>query len=77
MCIFARLGGEWGPKLTRAAFGTLLKFSDSLEQFMKLAEEITAIERELGQEVQGAQKINNITSKLKEVESDSFKNMLK
>ena len=44
---------------------------------MKLAEEISAVERELGQEVQGAQKINDITRKLKEVESDSFTNMLK
>ena len=77
MCIFARLGGEWGPKLSRAAFGILLKFSDNLEQFMKLAEEINAVETELGQEVQGAQKINDITRKLKEVESDSFTNMLK
>ena len=33
MCVFARLGGEWGLPLSRAAFSVMLKFSDSLEQF--------------------------------------------
>ena len=44
---------------------------------MKLAEEINAIETELGQEAQGPQKISSITLKLKEVQSDSFTSMLK
>ena len=44
---------------------------------MKLAEEIDSVERDLGEEAQGAQKVNNITRKLKELESETFTSMLK
>ena len=44
---------------------------------MKLAEEISSVESELGAEAEGAQKVNNITRKLKELESETFASMLK
>ena len=32
-CLFARLGGEWGLPLTKAAFAVMIKFSASLDIF--------------------------------------------
>ena len=49
MCIFARLGGAWGLKLTRAAFSVLLKFSDNVDPFMKLLEIVDKTATEIGQ----------------------------
>ena len=49
MCVFARLGGEWGVKLTRAAFSVILKFADNVDAFMKLVEVVDKNAIEIGQ----------------------------
>jgi hypothetical protein len=36
MCAFARLGGDEGSRITRAAFAVILKFSDSIKEFEDL-----------------------------------------
>ena len=40
MCPYARLGGNDGTRLTRAAFSAMLKFCDKIDAFIKLAEDI-------------------------------------
>ena len=40
MVPFASLGGRFGFKLTRAAFSVLLKFTDGINAFVKLMEDI-------------------------------------
>lgn len=39
-CPFSRLGGAVGMRLTRAAFGAMLKFCDQIDQFLKLVEDV-------------------------------------
>ena len=36
MCAFARLGGEQGMSISRAAFAVTLKYTDSLASFKSL-----------------------------------------
>lgn len=33
MCLFARLGGDQGAEISRAAFAVILKFSDLIMDF--------------------------------------------
>jgi hypothetical protein len=40
MCAFARLGGEDGGRISRAAFAVILKFSDSLLEFEGLKTQV-------------------------------------
>ena len=35
MCVFARLGGNDGATISRAAFATMIKFSDNIREFTK------------------------------------------
>ena len=62
----ARIGGEWGSKLTRAAFSTMIKFSDSFDSFLRLTESVDKSSKSIGDEEKGAQKIKSITNLLKE-----------
>ena len=73
----ARLGGEWGSKLTRAAFGVMIKFSDNFDSFLRLNQLIGKTSKDIGDGEQGAQKIKSITGLLKEQASDDFVSMLK
>ena len=43
-CMFARLGGPTGERLTRAAFAVLVKFSLSMDSFLKLSEKLVKAE---------------------------------
>lgn len=36
MCVFARLGGNDGANITRAAFAVIIKFSQSIDDFQTL-----------------------------------------
>ena len=47
MCIFANLGGDHGMRLSRAAFAVLLKFTDGINSFQALIEEIDRIMTDL------------------------------
>ena len=47
-CLFARLGGNWGMPLTRAAMSVMLKFSDSVQAFAKLMEDVDRAATEIG-----------------------------
>ena len=62
----ARLGGDIGMRLTRATFSVLLKFTDSLEVFIKLVEDVTFTSEDIGDEEQGDQKVGSIATLLKE-----------
>ena len=59
-CFFARLGGEWGMPLTRAAFSIIIKFSSSVEQFTKLIENCIFAGKDIGDAEQGDQKLKSI-----------------
>ena len=72
MVPFARLGGEWGFKLSRAAFSAMLKFTDNFESFLRLTEAISKTSQDIGEEEQGDQKIKSITNLLKEQANDDF-----
>lgn len=53
-------------RLTRATFSVLLKFTDSLEVFIKLVEDVTFTSNDIGDEEQGDQKVGSIAKLLKE-----------
>ena len=42
----ARIGGEQGARLTRAAFALMIKFSDNFDAFLKLLEEVTTLSKD-------------------------------
>ena len=50
MCVFANLGGDNGMRLQRAAFSVLLKFTDAIDSFQALIEEIDVIMASLANE---------------------------
>lgn len=77
MVPFARLGGPWGTKLSRAAFSAMLKFTDNFESFLRLAEAIDRHSNEIGEEEQGDQKMRSIVNLLKEQTNDDFFSNLK
>ena len=43
MCMFARLGGDYGMRLSKSAFAVLLKFSDGMSAFMNFIDEVEMI----------------------------------
>lgn len=47
--MIARIGGDWGLKLTRACFAVMLKFSDNIEEFMKLTESVDFTANDIGE----------------------------
>ena len=52
-CPFARVAGENGLKLTRAAFAAILKHSEQLESFKNLSLEVESCETDLAAEAEG------------------------
>lgn len=44
----SRMGGADGMTLTRAAFGSMLKFCDKLEVFLKLTEDVDFTSKDIG-----------------------------
>lgn len=72
LCPHAQLGGAHGMNLARAAFSVILKFSDRLEEFIKLAESVDFTAKDIGDAEQGAQKIAAITKLLKDQANDHF-----
>ena len=70
MCMFARVGGEQGARISRAAFSVILKFTDKVEMFKRLHEEIDT-ESE-GVTSSGTQKLKDIISLLKENQSEDY-----
>lgn len=60
--MIARIGGDWGLKLTRACFAVTLKFSDNIEEFMKLTESVDFTANDIGEQEQGDQKIKSIVN---------------
>ena len=46
MCMFARLGGDYGMRLSKSAFAVLLKFSDGIAAFKNLIGEVEMIMEE-------------------------------
>lgn len=65
-CPHANLGAEKGMKLTRAAFGAMLKFCDKIDDFLKLTESVDFTANDIGDSEQGAQKVASITKVLKD-----------
>ena len=65
-CVFARLSGQDGAKLTRAAFGTMLKFCDKIESFLKLTEDIAKMARDPAYEGKESQELEKEISELLE-----------
>jgi hypothetical protein len=43
LCAFARLGGEDGMKISRAAFAAIIKFTDKASEFEEFTEKIKDI----------------------------------
>jgi hypothetical protein len=53
MVVYARLGKEDGAKLTRAAFAVILKFSDTLDDFIELEDQVTSKLNAMGKQELG------------------------
>ena len=49
-CFFARVGGPWGMRLTRAAFALMIKFSSNVDQITKLVEDCIRAGKDLGEQ---------------------------
>jgi hypothetical protein len=64
MCVFARLGGENGSMISRAAFAVIIKFTDMTFDFEGLNNSIESIAANLT--TTGVQKLKDIISQLKE-----------
>ena len=60
--MIARIGGEWGFKLTRACFAAMLKFSDNIDEFLSLAESVVFTSKNIGDAEEGDQKIKSIVN---------------
>ena len=67
MCVFARLGGNDGATISRAAFAAILKFSDSLSDFQKLNSEA----KRNGSDVKA------IVAAFREAKNEEFESLLK
>jgi len=70
MCVFARLGGENGSMISRAAFAVIIKFTDMTIDFEGLNNQIETIASNLT--TTGVQKLKDIISQLKEQENEDF-----
>lgn len=68
MCAFARLGGEDGGRISRAAFAVILKFSDSLPDFEGLTNQVAR---------HGQKSAKEVVAALKEAKSAEFESLLK
>ena len=77
MCVFAMLGGEQGVKLTRAAFSVMLKFSDSVESFVKLVGVIEKTTNEIDDALNSEQTVKSIAIELKEEPNQNYLDLLK
>ena len=47
ICNYAKLAGDDGLRLTKAAFGVLLKFSESIDSFLKFSILVQEIDLEI------------------------------
>ena len=74
-CIFARLGGQTGERLSRAAFAVLLKFSLSIDSFLKLSATLVAAESQVERE--GDLRIRYLAQLPRIKEDEDFKSLLK
>ena len=69
MMLHARLGGEDGLRLSRAAFSVIIKFSQHVDAFIALQKEVN----ELARRVQpGKDKNEQIKAMLEEAKSENF-----
>lgn len=59
-CPYARVAGENGLRLTRAAFAAILKLTENLEPFRRLRDEVGNVSEDIDQDLQGAQKLRKI-----------------
>ena len=75
--MIARIGGDWGVRLTRACFGVILKFSDDLEDFLKLAEAVDFTSKDIGDAEAGDQKLKSIVQQLKTTTNEEYFKLLK
>jgi len=73
---YARVAGENGLKLTRAAFAASLKLSEQLEAFRILSEEVEMASMDVGDEFTGLQRLRKIVEKLQEYESKELQPMM-
>lgn len=65
---YARIAGNNGLRLTRAAFAAILKLSDNLNAFTSLSGEIEMCTVELSPEITGTEKLKKILIMLQEKE---------
>ena len=75
-CPYARVAGENGQRLVRAAFAATLKLSDKVENFRSLQEEVTEVTAELSDEHTGTQKLRKILDHLHQKGSTELQPMM-
>ena len=75
-CPYARVAGENGLRLVRAAFAATLKLSDKGENFRSLQEEVTEATAELSDEHTGTQKLRKILDHLHQKGSKELQPMM-
>ena len=59
-CPYARVAGNNGLRLTRAAFAAILKLSDNLNTFTSLSSEIEMCTVDLSDEITGTEKLKRV-----------------
>ena len=74
MCAFARVGGDDGARISRAAFAIMLKFTENIAEMTRLVKNVNSAADGLT-ETDGVQKLKAIISKLKE--DEDFLNLSK
>ena len=62
----ARIGGEDGARLSRAAFAVILKFSNNLDAFLRLLEDVSKQGKEIGDSESVDQKVKSITKLMRD-----------
>lgn len=76
MCMFARLGGEQGGTISRAAFALIVKFTDSVFSFESLVNQVNGISSFTIEEG-GVGKLKEIIIHLESDQSEELKTMQK
>lgn len=61
-----RIGGNDGTRLTRAAFAAIIKFSEQVNIFRGVWDEVEMIGMGLEQELSNAAKLNELAKEIKE-----------
>ena len=64
MVTFARIGGEDGMRLTKAAFAVILKYSETLDRFSCLTTDIEIIAISLPEDTKGIAREKAIVKEL-------------